>query len=222
MRRWVREGGWLWRGTSSCFSLLQQVHLVLELPALIGQSAVFHRFPRITAYLELVGHLLVGVQIRVDAMLELGPWNQERAAQAQHPVGTSDAQTSTPALAEDDRVVCVPAFEDLAWVLLHRRGVVRGGQCEARRTPRLIVSPSSDPVHSTLWRTLRLQPRTDDPTRMQECRGACPIITGSALLLRGLFVASATTPLSPKQMRGRPGLWSRRRQASTDVSRTMT
>jgi len=38
---------------------------------------------------------------------------------------------------------------------------------------------------------------------MQECRGACPIITGSALLLQGLFVASATTPLSPQHMRGR-------------------
>ena len=85
-----------------------------ELAALIRKSAVFHRLARITAYLELVGHLLVGMQIRIDAMPELGPWNQERATQAQHPVGTSDAQTSTPALAEDDWVVRVPAFEDLA------------------------------------------------------------------------------------------------------------
>jgi hypothetical protein len=74
----------------SQFRLLQQAHLVSELPALIRKAAVFHRLGRITAELELLAHVLERVQVRVDAMLELGSWNQKRAAQAQHAVGAVD------------------------------------------------------------------------------------------------------------------------------------
>src|SRR5467141_4026313 len=86
------ECGGVRRSIARAFSLCQQVHLVSQLRAGLGQPSMLPPFAGIAARIQMVGHLLVGSPVRLNPVPELGTRVEEGAAQAQDPVRASDAE----------------------------------------------------------------------------------------------------------------------------------
>src|SRR5579859_2132919 len=79
--------------------------------AVLRQSLMLARLGQVAAGFQVHRHLLIGALVCLDAVHELWPRVQKRAAEAKHPAGATNAQPRSSAVSKYDWVVCVPAFE---------------------------------------------------------------------------------------------------------------